>query len=35
MSRCTSAGYRPIDAFGAFDGHPDAEDSLYFEREIG
>ena len=21
MSRCTSAGYRPIDAFGAYDGH--------------
>jgi GNAT superfamily N-acetyltransferase len=30
-----SAGYRPIDAFGAYDGHPDAEESLYFEREIG
>jgi hypothetical protein len=27
-------GNRPIDAFGAYDGHPDAEESLYFEREI-
>jgi GNAT superfamily N-acetyltransferase len=28
----TAAGYRPIDAFGAYAGHPDADESLYFER---
>jgi len=31
----TAAGYRPIDAFGAYAGHPDAEESLYFERILG
>jgi GNAT superfamily N-acetyltransferase len=30
----TSAGYRPIDAFGAYAGDPDAEDSLFFERTV-
>ena len=30
----TSAGYRPIDAFGAYVGDPDAEDSLFFERSL-
>ncbi|SFF05453.1 GNAT family N-acetyltransferase [Blastococcus tunisiensis] len=28
----TSAGYRAIDAFGAYVGDPDAEHSLFFER---
>jgi GNAT superfamily N-acetyltransferase len=28
----TAAGYRPIEAFGAYAGHPDADESLYFER---
>jgi GNAT superfamily N-acetyltransferase len=28
------AGYRPIEAFGAYAGAPDAEDSLFFERII-
>jgi GNAT superfamily N-acetyltransferase len=31
----TSAGYRPVDAFGAYVGDPAAEDSLFFERVIG
>jgi GNAT superfamily N-acetyltransferase len=31
----TSAGYRPIAAFGGYVGHPDAEESLYFERVLG
>jgi GNAT superfamily N-acetyltransferase len=30
----TAAGYRPIDAFGAYAGHPDADESLYFERVL-
>jgi len=29
------AGYRPIEAFGAYDGDPDAIDSLFFERTVG
>jgi GNAT superfamily N-acetyltransferase len=29
------AGYRPIDAFGAYVGDPDAIDSLFFERTVG
>jgi GNAT superfamily N-acetyltransferase len=28
----SAAGYRPIEAFGAYTGHADAEDSLFFER---
>ena len=28
------AGYRPIGAFGAYVGDPDAEDSLFYEREL-
>ena len=28
----TGAGYRPIDAFGAYRGDPAAHDSLFFER---
>ena len=28
------AGYRPITAFGAYAGAPDAEDSLFFERTL-
>jgi GNAT superfamily N-acetyltransferase len=28
----TGAGYGPIEAFGAYVGDPDAEDSLFFER---
>ena len=28
----TAAGYRPIEAFGAYAGHPDADESLFFER---
>ena len=30
----TGAGYRPIEAFGAYVDAPDAEDSLYFERHL-
>jgi GNAT superfamily N-acetyltransferase len=30
----TGAGYRPIGAFGAYRGDPDAVHSLYFEREL-
>jgi GNAT superfamily N-acetyltransferase len=30
----TAAGYRPIAAFGAYLGAPDAEDSLFFERVL-
>ncbi len=30
----TSAGYRPIEAFGAYVGDPDADDSLFFERVL-
>lgn len=29
-----SAGYRPIEAFGGYVGHPDAEESLFFERVL-
>jgi GNAT superfamily N-acetyltransferase len=29
------AGYRAIPAFGAYVGHPDAGDSLYYERVLG
>ena len=29
------AGYRPIEAFGAYVDAPDAEDSLFFERFLG
>ena len=29
-----SAGYRPIPAFGAYVGDPDAEHSLFFERPV-
>jgi GNAT superfamily N-acetyltransferase len=28
------AGYRQIEAFGAYVGHPDAEESLFFERVL-
>jgi hypothetical protein len=28
----SQAGYRPIEAFGAYVDAPDAEDSLFFER---
>ena len=28
----TGSGYRPIGAFGAYDGDADAGDSLFFER---
>jgi GNAT superfamily N-acetyltransferase len=31
----TGAGYRPIGAFGAYIGDPDADDSLFFERAVG
>lgn len=31
----TRAGYRPVEAFGAYLGDPAAEDSLFFERVIG
>jgi GNAT superfamily N-acetyltransferase len=31
----TRAGYRPIEAFGAYVDAPDAEDSLFFERVLG
>jgi GNAT superfamily N-acetyltransferase len=30
----SSAGYRPIEAFGAYAGDPDAEESLFFERAL-
>ena len=30
----TSGGYRPIEAFGAYVGDPDAEHSLFFERVL-
>ncbi len=30
----TGAGYRPVEAFGAYAGDPDAEDSLFFERVL-
>jgi GNAT superfamily N-acetyltransferase len=30
----TGAGYRPIEAFGAYVGDPDAIDSLFFERPL-
>jgi GNAT superfamily N-acetyltransferase len=30
----SGAGYRPIVAFGAYVGDPDAEDSLFFERVL-
>jgi GNAT superfamily N-acetyltransferase len=30
----TGAGYRPIGAFGAHVGDPDAEDSLFYERVL-
>ena len=30
----TGAGYRPIGAFGAYAGAPDADDSLFFERAL-
>ena len=30
----TRAGYRPIEAFGAYVEAPDAEDSLFFERTL-
>jgi GNAT superfamily N-acetyltransferase len=30
----SGAGYRPISAFGAYVGDPDAEDSLFFERVL-
>jgi len=29
------AGYRPIEAFGAYAGHPDADGSLFYERVLG
>jgi GNAT superfamily N-acetyltransferase len=29
-----SAGYRPIEAFGAYVGAPDADDSLFYERVL-
>ena len=29
------AGYRPVEAFGAYVGDPDAEGSLFYERELG
>ena len=31
----SQAGYRPIEAFGAYVDEPDAEDSLFFERFLG
>ena len=31
----TGAGYRPIEAFGAYRGDPDATHSLFFERVLG
>jgi GNAT superfamily N-acetyltransferase len=31
----TGAGYRPIDAFGAYRGDPAAQGSLFFERVLG
>ena len=30
----SGAGYRPIAAFGAYVDAPDAEDSLFFERDL-
>ena len=30
----TGAGYRPIEAFGVYDGAADAGDSLFFERGL-
>ncbi len=30
----TRAGYRPIEAFGAYAGAPDAADSLFYERRM-
>jgi GNAT superfamily N-acetyltransferase len=30
----TGAGYRPIEAFGAYAGDPDATDSLFFQRVV-
>jgi GNAT superfamily N-acetyltransferase len=30
----SGAGYRPIEAFGAYVAAPDAEDSLFFERRL-
>jgi GNAT superfamily N-acetyltransferase len=30
----TSAGYGPVEAFGAYVGDPDAEESLFFERAL-
>ena len=30
----SQAGYRPIEAFGAYVGVPDAADSLFFERTL-
>jgi GNAT superfamily N-acetyltransferase len=30
----TSAGYGPVEAFGAYVGDPDAEESLFFERVL-
>jgi GNAT superfamily N-acetyltransferase len=32
MGLYSQAGYRPIEAFGAYVDAPDAEDSLFFER---
>ena len=34
ISLYTRAGYRPIEAFGAYVHAPDAEDSLFFERTL-
>jgi GNAT superfamily N-acetyltransferase len=31
----TRAGYRPIEAFGAYTGAPEAADSLFYERSLG
>jgi ribosomal protein S18 acetylase RimI-like enzyme len=31
----SGAGYHPSQAFGAYIGDPDAEDSLFFERWLG
>jgi GNAT superfamily N-acetyltransferase len=31
----TASGYRPIEAFGDYAGHPDADESLFFERLLG
>ncbi|UOY00526.1 hypothetical protein [Blastococcus sp. PRF04-17] len=35
IALCSGAGYRPIEAFGAYLGDPDAEHSLFFERATG